>query len=97
MALITCTECGGQVSDKASACPKCGHPLRATAPSAPSGPVCPKCGAASISGQKEGFGLKKGCCGTILLGPIGLLCGMCGANKVKVVCLSCGNEWVPGR
>lgn len=27
MALIKCPECGNQVSDKASACPKCGCPL----------------------------------------------------------------------
>ena len=27
MALITCPECHGQVSDKATACPHCGYPL----------------------------------------------------------------------
>ncbi len=27
MALINCTECGNEVSDKASACPKCGAPI----------------------------------------------------------------------
>lgn len=27
MALITCPECSGQVSDKATACPHCGYPL----------------------------------------------------------------------
>lgn len=27
MALIECNECGAQISDKASACPKCGNPL----------------------------------------------------------------------
>lgn len=29
MALIECNECGAQVSDKASKCPKCGNPLKA--------------------------------------------------------------------
>jgi TM2 domain-containing membrane protein YozV len=27
MALIECSECGNQVSDKAAACPKCGAPI----------------------------------------------------------------------
>ena len=27
MALITCPDCNGQVSDKAFACPACGHPM----------------------------------------------------------------------
>jgi hypothetical protein len=27
MALINCTECNFEVSDKASACPRCGNPL----------------------------------------------------------------------
>ena len=29
MALITCPECGRQVSDKAAACPQCGYPINA--------------------------------------------------------------------
>jgi hypothetical protein len=28
MALMTCPECGGKVSEKAFACPACGYPLR---------------------------------------------------------------------
>jgi hypothetical protein len=32
MALIRCPECQREVSDKASACPGCGYPLRAGAP-----------------------------------------------------------------
>jgi hypothetical protein len=32
MALIACSECGNQVSDKASACPKCGNPIAALTP-----------------------------------------------------------------
>ena len=30
MALIECNECGAQVSDKASKCPKCGNPMKAS-------------------------------------------------------------------
>ncbi len=32
MALITCPECNGQVSDKAVACPHCGYPIAANVP-----------------------------------------------------------------
>lgn len=32
MALITCPECHGQVSDKAAACPHCGYPIAANNP-----------------------------------------------------------------
>lgn len=28
MALITCKECGAEISDKATTCPKCGAPLQ---------------------------------------------------------------------
>jgi len=30
VSLIKCPECGTDVSDAAAACPKCGHPLKAT-------------------------------------------------------------------
>jgi hypothetical protein len=33
MALITCPECGAQISDKAAACPRCGAPVAAAGPS----------------------------------------------------------------
>jgi endogenous inhibitor of DNA gyrase (YacG/DUF329 family) len=29
MALTPCPECGAQISDKAVACPQCGHPMTA--------------------------------------------------------------------
>ena len=32
MALISCSECGKQISDKAAACPNCGAPVTAAAP-----------------------------------------------------------------
>jgi len=35
MALIKCPECSNEVSDKATSCPKCGHPLQAAAPQSP--------------------------------------------------------------
>lgn len=34
MALITCSECGREVSDRASACPQCGAPIENSSPNA---------------------------------------------------------------
>jgi hypothetical protein len=42
MPLISCPECGRQISIAAEACPQCGHPNR---PSKPTGPTCYACSA----------------------------------------------------
>ena len=40
MALIKCSECGREISDKAEACPGCGAPIAATTkPQAPDAPT----------------------------------------------------------
>ena len=56
-------------------------------------PSCPKCGSPAVSGQKEGYQAGAGCCGGMLLGPLGLLCGFVGADEVSVHCLNCGHKW----
>ena len=66
--------------------------------------VCPKCGKedcevvteTSSSGKDVSAG--KACCGSVLLGPIGLLCGLCGKGKQTksetfFVCKNCGNKF----
>ncbi len=66
--------------------------------------ICPRCGAANSSAVNEttttgkDFSAGKGCCGMIMLGPIGLLCGLCGEgqktkNQTYFVCNSCGHKW----
>ena len=52
MALIKCEECGQMVSDKASACPHCGCPVKVPM-------VCPECGEAVTEG--DSYCLKCGC------------------------------------
>ena len=44
------------------------------------------------------FSAGKGCVGTLLLGPIGMLCGMCGEKRRTIntnywVCNNCGKKW----
>lgn len=58
---------------------------------------CPRCGSAQITAKNKGFGLGKAAVGGLLLGPVGLLGGMIGSKKIKVVCLKCGKEWSPGE
>lgn len=43
MALIACTECGKEISDKAAACPGCGAPAQ-TLIATPDVGACPACG-----------------------------------------------------
>ena len=57
MALIKCSECGNDVSDKAKACPNCGCPVKA--------PIwCPECNSeikeSDTTCSNCGFPLKKG-------------------------------------
>lgn len=54
---------------------------------------CPKCGSTSIHAAKNGFSGGKACCGALLVGPLGLLCGTNKRNKVNVTCLNCKHKW----
>jgi DNA-directed RNA polymerase subunit RPC12/RpoP len=58
---------------------------------------CPNCGSTEISIQKEGFNAGSACCGAILAGPLGILCGAKGANKLNRHCLNCGHKWLVGQ
>ena len=65
---------------------------------------CPKCGNVhcqiinEVETTGKDYDASDGCCGYILLGPIGLLCGACGEGKKTTntnywVCNKCGNKW----
>ena len=57
-------------------------------------PYCPKCKSTSIITLKKGYDSGSGCCGAILLGPLGLLCGALESNQVHNVCQNCGHKWL---
>lgn len=68
------------------------------------GKVCPKCGYPNCQIINEStttggdYGVLSGICGYIIMGPVGLLCGLCGADsKTKTraywVCPSCGKKF----
>lgn len=65
---------------------------------------CPRCESDNCQILNEikvvgkDFSASKGCCGYILLGPIGVLCGACGGGKKTEntqywICNNCGNKW----
>lgn len=65
---------------------------------------CPRCGNENctiineVTATGKDFSASKGCCGALLFGPIGILCGACGeGKKVKNtnywVCNNCGSKF----
>ena len=58
---------------------------------------CPVCKSTQITPNKKGFGLGKAVVGGLLLGPIGLLGGVIGSDKIKITCLACGHVFEPGQ
>lgn len=65
---------------------------------------CPNCGGRNCTlmtettTKKDGYSAADGCCGFVLLGPIGLLCGACGSGeetktKTYWVCQNCGKKF----
>lgn len=65
---------------------------------------CPKCGKENCqvitktTTKGKDFSAGKGCCGALLLGPIGILCGACGKGKQINsenfwVCPDCGKKF----
>jgi len=59
--------------------------------------ICPRCGSKDIAPVKRGYNSDAGACGCLLLGPLGLLFGLAGSGKTRLVCLGCGHEWKPGH
>lgn len=71
------------------ACPQCGAPLS----------DCTPVSKTSVKSSGGGYGLFSGCCGLVLLGPLGLLCGVkkqniTSSNQTWWVCRRCGKEFV---
>ncbi len=66
---------------------------------------CPRCGSYAIERiirtdtTEKGFGFFKACCGYLIFGCIGILCGLCGAGKRRTftttsfICRDCGHRF----
>ena len=111
MALINCSECGKQISDKASSCPSCGNPMAKSSITYPTNrPIstvstnseenllhCPRCKSTQLSSNKKGFSGSKALAGAVLTGGIGLLAGTIGSGDVVITCLNCGHKYKAGE
>ena len=101
-----CKQCGRNNPDDNTYCTGCGAPLKDVVYVVPDGGgvTCPNCGSHNCQVINEvhttgtDFSGGKACCGYLLFGWIGILCGMCGSGK-KVhntnywVCNNCGRKW----
>lgn len=105
MGLISCPECGKEISDAALSCPHCGYSLKSAAQTTEpvinvtvdagnkSSVKCPRCHSSNLQAisdvQGKGASFWKICC-------CGLL-GLCGTGKTKTihywVCSDCGNKF----
>lgn len=97
MALISCPECGKEISDKATACPNCGNPMNQQPQQQEEYLCCPKCGSRELHAEHKGFSGGKALAGAIVTGGIGLLAGTIGSRDTQITCLKCGNTFKAGE
>jgi DNA-directed RNA polymerase subunit M/transcription elongation factor TFIIS len=60
---------------------------------------CPSCGSSKIQfltiNESNEYNTPNACCGFLLFGPLGLLCGLTGKNTSRTTrkCINCGYEF----
>ena len=95
--MIKCPECGKDVSDKATACPNCGCPIKKETEVSEKYLCCPHCGSRNLHVGKKGFSTGKAVAGVVLTGGIGILAGTIGSRETVVTCLDCGKKMKSGE
>lgn len=97
MALVNCTECGKEVSEKAVSCPNCGNPINTKSKLEEEYICCPKCNSKELHSEQKGFSGGKALAGALLTGGIGILAGTIGSKNIDVTCLKCANKFKAGE
>lgn len=94
MTLITCSDCGKRISNKASACPGCGCPVsgpKTTGTRAGGVGKCPNCGSRNTVDVVEAERRTGG-----LAGAYGARLGLAFRGQGRFGCRDCGHRWVHG-
>lgn len=100
-----CRKCGKQVETNSEYCDECRSEMHGVSVNTRGRKkCCPKCKSRNLQvvmntdfhseTKGGGFSAGKGCCGLMLLGPLGLLCGACGNKQKTTVTSSSTNVWV---
>lgn len=99
MALINCSECNKEISDKAISCPHCGNPINEIQQPTITEEYlcCPKCKSKKLHTEQIGFSGGKALAGAVLAGGIGLLAGTIGSKDLRLTCMKCGNHFMAGE
>jgi ribosomal protein L37E len=56
---------------------------------------CPKCGSLNFTIKKNGISISQAIGASLVFGPLGLLHGLTGKDKIIFVCNVCGKQWDP--
>lgn len=95
-----CKFCGKEIDEDSQVCKHCGKWVGSTAVQNPDNVLkCPNCGSTNIhfitsQGGQE-FKKSDACCGYLLCGPLGMLCGVKDKEPTKTVrkCMNCNHEF----
>lgn len=109
---MVCEKCGSTLPEEARFCYNCGWQVPTPANDCQdsqegtqkqSGRLlkCPKCGSENIqfstSTERKGFSAGDSCCGYMLFGPLGLICGLSNMGETKShdfwLCQNCGAKF----
>ena len=98
---ILCNNCETYNPEESKFCSNCGSPLTPEAAQihVEKKVTCPQCGSDDIHfvtiQSSQNFDKGDACCGYLLCGPLGLLCGVKDETETKTVrkCMSCNHEF----
>lgn len=92
-ALLQCPACGNQSAAGLKLPYKSAIKYSCDQPKTSSQLKCPGCGSTNITMVKKGFSVGKAAAGGLLLGPVGVLGGAIGSNKIERVCMKCKRKF----